>query len=71
MFVPLAKWAMLLAGNYRCVHEDAMRSIKDAVHSDLEATRAVYNWVCDSVHVAGRRPDDWCRSRSTPRRRGR
>ena len=47
VFVPLAKWSMLLAGNYRCVEKDAMRPIKDAVHSDLEATRTVYNWVMD------------------------
>src|SRR5207247_4975516 len=45
IFVPLAKWAMLLAGNYRCVLRDSVRPIKDAVHSDLEASRAVYNWV--------------------------
>jgi len=45
VFVPLAKWAMLLAGNYRCVHPDGVRSIKDAVHSDLDETRRVYNWV--------------------------
>src|SRR6266581_1732750 len=45
IFVPLAKWAMLLAGNYRCVQKDGMRPIKDAVHSDLEASRSVYNWV--------------------------
>ena len=45
MFVPLAKWSMLLAGNYRCVQKDAMRPIKDAVHSDLEAARTVYDWV--------------------------
>jgi hypothetical protein len=45
VFVPLAKWAMLIAGNYRCVQKDAMRPIKDAVHSDLEASRSVYNWV--------------------------
>jgi len=44
-FVPLAKWAMLMAGNYRCVTREGMRPIKDAVHSDLEASRAVYNWV--------------------------
>ena len=36
---------MLVAGNYRCVQKDAARSIKEAVHTDLEATRAVYNWV--------------------------
>ncbi len=45
IFVPLAKWCMLIAGNYRCVQKDAARSIKEAVHTDVEATRAVYNWV--------------------------
>jgi hypothetical protein len=47
IFVPLAKWAMLLSGNYRCVQADAMRPIKDAVHSDLAASRAVYEWVVE------------------------
>jgi len=45
VFVPLAKWSMLMAGNYRCVQKDGMRAIREAVHSDLEASRAVYNWV--------------------------
>ena len=45
VFVPLAKWSMLLAGNYRCVQKDSMRSIKEAVHSDIEASRSVYDWV--------------------------
>jgi len=45
IFVPLAKWPMLIAGNYRCVTRDGMRTIKDAVHSDIEAARSVYNWV--------------------------
>lgn len=45
VFVPLAKWSMLLAGNYRCVQEKEMRSIRDAVHEDLERSRAVYEWV--------------------------
>src|SRR5215831_2087771 len=45
VFVPLAKWAMLLAGNYRCVQKDGMRPIHDTVHSDLEVSRAVYHWV--------------------------
>ena len=55
VFVPLAKWAMLLAGNYRCVQKDGMRPIKDAVHSDIEASRSVYNWVvklCVSLGAA-------------------
>jgi len=45
VFVPLAKWAMLLAGNYRCIQRDGIRPIKEAVHGDLETSRAVYNWV--------------------------
>ena len=45
VFVPLAKWSMLLAGNYRCVLKDSVRPIKEAVHSDLHASRVVYDWV--------------------------
>ena len=45
VFVPLAKWAMLMAGNYRCITREGIRPIKEAVHSNLEASRAVYNWV--------------------------
>ncbi len=45
VFVPLAKWPMLLAGNYRCVQKDGIRSIKDSVHSDSGASSAVYDWV--------------------------
>ncbi len=47
VFVPLAKWAMLLAGNYRCVQADRVRSIKDAIHGDIAQSRAVYEWVVD------------------------
>lgn len=47
IFVPFAKWAMLLAGNYRCVQQHEMRPIKEAVHSDIAASQAVYNWVVD------------------------
>jgi hypothetical protein len=45
VFVPLAKWSMLLAGNYRCIQKDGIRPIKEAVHSDLEASRSVYSFV--------------------------
>ena len=57
IFVPLAKWAMLLTGNYRCVQKDAARSIKDAVHPDIEASRAVYNWVCELCIKLGASPE--------------
>lgn len=45
LFVPMAKWAMLLTGNYRCIGRDSMRPICDAVHSDLEQSRAIYTAV--------------------------
>lgn len=47
LYVPLAKWSMLVTGNYRCVMEHDMRAIADAVHSDLAQSRAVYQWVAE------------------------
>src|SRR4029079_17006525 len=35
IFVPLAKWSMLLAGNYRCITKDGMRTAQEAVHSNI------------------------------------
>ena len=61
IFVPLAKWAMLLTGNYRCVQKDAARSIKEAVHTDIAASRAVYNWVSELCVTLGARHDDLVR----------
>lgn len=47
LFVPFAKWAMLLAGNYRCIQNDGMRSIAAAVSEDAAATRTVYEWATE------------------------
>ena len=47
VFVPLAKWAMLLAGNYRCITMDGMRTAQEAVHADIDESRSVYNFVVD------------------------
>jgi hypothetical protein len=58
IFVPLAKWAMLLTGNYRCVTADGPRSIKEAVHTDLAASREVYNWVVELCVKLGAARDD-------------
>ncbi len=58
VFVPLAKWAMLMAGNYRCITKAGMRSIKEAVHEDLNASRAVYDWVVKLCTTLGARPED-------------
>jgi len=45
LFVPLAKWSMLLTGNYRCIRRDKMIPIQDAVHANVDASRAIYNLV--------------------------
>jgi hypothetical protein len=58
VFVPLAKWAMLLAGNYRCVRADNVISIKEAVHGNLAQSREVYNWVVDLCVSLGAGVDD-------------
>ena len=62
VFVPMAKWSMLLAGNYRCVYsnngETSMRPIQEAVHSDLNASREVYNWVRDLCLALGAAESD-------------
>jgi hypothetical protein len=58
LFVPLAKWAMLLAGNYRCVTKDGMRTAQEAVHSDIETSRSVYDFVVDLCIELGAKPED-------------
>jgi len=58
IFVPLAKWAMLLTGNYRCVTKDGAITIKEAVHRDVEASGAIYNFVRDLCIKLGATPDD-------------
>ncbi|MDI3468626.1 MAG: hypothetical protein OJF62_000689 [Pseudolabrys sp.] len=58
IFVPLAKWAMLLAGNYRCITKDGMRTAQEAVHSNLEESRSVYNFVFDLCVKLGANPND-------------
>jgi hypothetical protein len=58
IFVPLAKWAMLLAGNYRCVTKDGMRTAQEAVHSDIATSRSVYTFVNDLCVKLGAAPGD-------------
>ena len=45
VFVPLAKWPMLIAGNYRCIRKDEMITIRDAVHGNVVESRTIYEWV--------------------------
>ncbi|MDE1936647.1 hypothetical protein [Bradyrhizobium sp.] len=58
IWVPLAKWAMLLAGNYRCITRDGMRTAQEAVHSNVEESRSVYNFVFDLCVKLGAKPSD-------------
>lgn len=58
LFVPLAKWSMLLTGNYRCVTPDEPRSIRDAVHEDLELSRSIYDHVDAIARRLGADPRD-------------
>ena len=58
VFVPLAKWAMLLAGNYRCVTRAGPRPIRAAVHSDPERARSVYEWVQELCIALGAAAED-------------
>jgi hypothetical protein len=45
LFVPLAKWPMLMAGNYRCIRPDGMISINETVHANMDESREIYDWV--------------------------
>src|SRR5262249_59526478 len=58
IFVPLAKWPMLMAGNYRCIRRDEMIPIKDAVHANVENSRHVYDWVWKLCKRLGASDDD-------------
>jgi hypothetical protein len=58
IFVPLAKWAMLLAGNYRCITRDGMRTAQEAVNSNLDESRSVYNFVNELCVKLGANPND-------------
>jgi hypothetical protein len=58
LFVPLAKWAMLLAGNYRCITPQGPRPIRDAVVGDADAARSIYDWVRELCIGLGAAPAD-------------
>jgi hypothetical protein len=58
VFVPLAKWPMLIAGNYRCVQPNHMIAIREAVHGNLRESREIYEWVAALCTRLGAEPDD-------------
>jgi hypothetical protein len=58
LFVPLAKWSMLLTGNYRCITLHEPQSIRDAVHSDLALSQSIYDHVDAIARRLGADPKD-------------
>lgn len=58
LFVPLAKWSMLLTGNYRCITPEDPVSIRDAVHKDLNLSKSIYNHVDAVAQKLGADPED-------------
>jgi len=58
IFVPLAKWPMLMAGNYRCIRRDDMIPIKEAVLGDVDTSRKVYDWVWKLCTSLGANDED-------------
>src|SRR6202043_1967702 len=58
LFVPLAKWSMLLTGNYRCITLHEPQSIRDAVHDDLKLSQTIYDHVDAIARRLGADPKD-------------
>jgi len=58
LFVPLAKWSMLLTGNYRCITRGEPRPIREAVHGDLALSQAIYAHVDAIARKLGADPAD-------------
>ena len=58
LFVPLAKWSMLLTGNYRCITPEEPQSIRDAVHGDLKVSQSIYDHVDAVARRLGADPQD-------------
>jgi hypothetical protein len=58
LFVPLAKWSMLLTGNYRCITPQEPQAIRDAVHGDLKVSESIYDHVDAVARKLGADPQD-------------
>ena len=56
--ISLAKWPMLITGNYRCIKKDRILSIKDAIAEDLEYSKKIYNSVLEfSINLGANQKD--------------
>lgn len=58
LFVPLAKWPMLMTGNYRCIGDEGIVSIASAVHDAPELALDIYTWVSGLCLTLGAQPGD-------------
>ena len=58
LFVPMAKWPMLIAGNYRCIGAQEMIPIREAVHGNIDRSREIYDWVANLCMSLGARAVD-------------
>ena len=58
LFVPMAKWSMLMTGNYRCVTDTGVRPICEAVHDDVDLSREIYAHVDRIARKLGADPAD-------------
>ena len=69
IFVPLAKWSMLLAGNYRCITRDGIRTAKEAVHTNIEEVSLGLQFRARPLRQTGRQPKRIGAVREVRRRR--
>jgi hypothetical protein len=59
-YVPLAKWPMLITGNFRCIEPAAAKTIRSAVWDDLERSRSIYEWVTELCRKLVVSTDQYC-----------
>lgn len=57
-FTPLAKWPMLVTGNYRCLEDEKLNTICHAVAHDKSASRRIYESVQALCRALGAAPQD-------------
>ena len=55
--VAIAKWPMLITGNFRSWSDGNIVSIKQAVHSDIRQSAEIYDWVCGVCHELAKQTD--------------
>lgn len=57
-YIPLGKWPMLITGNYRCLDNLKLKSIKDAVLENIQESQLIYNDVSNLCCLLGANKND-------------